>query len=190
LSYNHSNNQELAMSNRRTKHRPPTGRGRPIGPVLGLAISEKGLKRDPITFKPNKEKNDDGSETTVSHRVSIDKVRFAANLVTLSAGQVRVESVQNDGQIQLTAGQRHPVRYGMGGQVEFDPARQVMDSAAWEEMQEPGRLLVVSGCLVKMATTNGQPACFDFSPLMWGIADPAQHTNGSRLVVPTALPLR
>jgi hypothetical protein len=171
----------MSRKNRRGPQ-PLKGRGAPIGPVFGLARAEQ-IERAPLKHKSKSALNDRGDLELLWSKVLIDKVRINAEILKLAAGKISVDNLQTVG-VSLTAGQRKPLEYDAGGNPRLDAARQVMDAEQWRDMQEGGKLLVVSGNLIRLASGMGAPAQFDFLPMMWGVADPEQHAQG-KLALPT-----
>jgi hypothetical protein len=170
----------MSRKNRRGPQ-PLKGRGAPIGPVFGLARAEQ-IERVPLKYTSETETARDGSTEVKWSRVAIERVKIDAELLVMSAGKIGLKGIHN-ANISLTAGQRRPLQYSADGNARFDAARQVMDAEQWKGMQEGGKLLVVSGCLVRMTAAVGAPAQFDFRPLMWDVADPEQHVQG-KLALP------
>lgn len=165
--------------NRRRGPNALNGRAKPIGPVLGLARAEQAIE-DPLKHQVRKIINDAGDEEVVSSRTTLDRTRFSSRLLAIAGGGISFGNVEPA--ITLSPAQRQSATYAPGGDIRFD-ARQVVDIEQWEPLQDPGTILVVSGCLIKMASVGGAPTRFSFEPQVWDVADVAHHSQG-RLALP------
>lgn len=168
----------MPKRNRRRGPQAPKGRVKPIGPVFALAKIEVPVL-EPLREKVVEEENEEGATIVVSRTNHPNKITIPSKLQAISAGNIGLKSVVED--VALTPAQRRPVDYMPDGDIRFPDQRQVTENKEWEVMQDPGTLIIVSGCLIRMAA--GSPQKFDFRPNVWDVADPSQHQHG-KLAIP------
>ncbi len=166
--------------NKRRGPQPLQGRARPIGPVYGLARSLQAVT-EPVKHEVRTAWNEKNALEVVFDRTSLDRTRFSVDLLSLAAGQISLDRVYPE--FKLTPAQRQPVDYRPDGTFDFHSQRQITDPEQWAELQSEGTLLIVSGCLVKMAGATGTHPNFSFEPRIWDVAEPQHHMRG-RLPLP------